>query len=407
MRNISTEPRRRQRLTAALALATAAGLALGVAASAGANSAGKGRGVLFDVFQLIPPEGLSFTTGVLMENEAAPSAIPVKATIGEVSPPAPDQPVLGSFDAIRQCADINVETELAAAAFAKLAEEPRLIGLERFWDAFGLEPKAVALGAAVPPLLLDRLPPSLSSDEMDVARKKRAFILMMLPHVLKANDEILRDRERVAKIRDLMDAELASEPGDEDVAWLFDQFDLYDIEDFDYDHLLVRMDVIPPALAIAQAAKESGWGGSRFAQAGNAMYGQWTWDPEDKGMVPRNRPAGKTYRVRAFDSILDATRAYAVNINTHPAYGRLREIRRQLRDKGRTPTGVEFAETLEKYATIGDRYVRAVKHIIQSNGLVKLNDASLAPTIALPEPQPIPAMADKLEEEKFDSGEAS
>ena len=389
MRIEAQNPRRRTAAKGVLALAAVAGLTLGVAAGAGANSAVKsGSAAFVDVFQLIPPEGLAFT---LFGAGSTPSPTLASATIGQVTPPSPDYPILRGFDAVRSCA----EYDLQAAALDKLVERPKLARLEQFWEAHGLEMKSVALGAPVPPLLMDRLPPSFADDDMDVRRKKQAFILMLLPHVLVANQEILADRARIVFIRDNLDEPTG--PSDEDIAWLFDKFEAYGVDSRDLDTLLARVDVIPPALAIAQAAKESGWGGSRFAQLGNALYGQWTWNPEDDGIVPRSRPAGKTYRVRAFDSVLAATRAYAININSHPAYGRLREIRLEMRRSGKIASGAEFAVALDKYATIGQRYVRALKHIIRTNDLAKLNNAVLAPGLA-PPPQTAsePMRADKL-----------
>ena len=137
------------------------------------------------------------------------------------------------------------------------------------------------------------------------------------------------------------------------------------------------MDIIPPALAIAQAAKESGWGGSRFAQAGNALYGQWTWNSSHKGIIPKERPKGKTYRVRAFDNILNATRAYMLNLNANRAYGGLRERRLQRRKAGKALTGLALTEELLGYSAIGNRYVKALKSLIRANKLTALNTAKL------------------------------
>jgi len=383
----------------AVATAVAAGLVVGAALGAVANSAVKtGGAASIDVFRLVPPQGLSFA---LMGAGAGMRPTPASATFGQVTPPSPDHRILKGFDAVRNCSEYDLKADLKAAALDKLSERPQLASLERFWEAHGLETKSVALGAPVPPLMVDRLPPSFADDDMDVSRKKQAFILMMLPHVLAANREILADRARILYLQSAMDE--ATGPADEEIDWLFGMFADYGVDDHDFDTLLARVDVIPPALAIAQAAKESGWGGSRFAQVGNAMYGQWTWDPTDKGIVPRNRPAGKTYRVRAFDSVLDATRAYAININTHPAYGRLREIRRDMRKSGRAPSGAEFAEALDKYATIGKRYVRALKQIIRLNGLANLNEAVLAPTLSAPlQEAMLPVEPDKLTADAVD-----
>lgn len=373
-------------------IAAAFGLAAMVTTSvADANGSSRGgRSPMPDVFELTPPEGLPLA----FHGAYAPRALQVSATFGRVTPPSPERPVLRGFDAVNDCAGIDLRSGLSEAAASKLAALPRLDRLELFWQAHGLETKAVALGAEVPPLFLEKLPPRFSEPELDVSRKKRAFILAMLPHILAVNEEIRADRARLLAIR--ANLEDATGPGQADIDWLFGMFEAYGVKDGSLDRLLARVDVIPVALALAQAAKESGWGASRFAQAGNALYGQWTWDETDKGMVPRNRPEGKTYRVRAFDSVLDATRAYAVNINTHPAYEQLRQMRREIRARGEAPTGLEFTDALDKYASIGKRYGRALRNIINRNGLTALNDAALGLDVAPPPRFEPPVAAEKF-----------
>ena len=360
---------------------------------ADANGSGRGGRIpTLDVFELTPPEGLP----IAFPGTYAPRAVQVSATFGRVTPPSPERPVLRGFDAVNDCAGVDLRSDLSEAAAAKIAARPRLDRLELFWQAHGLETKAVALGAEVPPLFLEKLPPRFAEAELDVPRKKRAFILAMLPHILAVNDEIRADRARLLAIR--ANLEDPTGPGQADLEWMFGMFEDYGVEEGDFDRLLARVDVIPVALALAQAAKESGWGASRFAQAGNALYGQWTWDEADKGMVPRNRPEGKTYRVRAFDSVLDATRAYAININTHPAYEQLRQMRLEIRGRGDAPTGLEFTEALDKYATIGKRYGRALRNIINRNGLTELNTAALGLDVAPPPRFDPPAIAEKFAE---------
>lgn len=324
-----------------------------------------------------------------------PTPLQISASAGPAKLPSFEQPVMHQFDAVAACAGADVEIEGMMLPPEKLASAPELPLLERFWQTRGADKKAIALGAEVPPLFLARVPQDLTSD-VDVARKKRAFILMMLPHILAVNEEILAERARIKNIQSRLDAPIGPSPYEID--WLFTTLEKYGVDGFDLNTLLARADVIPPSLAIAQAAKESGWGGSRFARTGNAMYGQWTWDPDHKGIVPRQRSAGKTHRVRAFDSLIAATRAYAVNINTHGAYGRLREIRRDRRAQGRQATGRELSVGLGKYSEIGQRYVRAVQSIIRRNGLANLDGAKLAPSLSAP---PLPDALEGVTGDKF------
>lgn len=376
--------------------AIALGLCFGVGVATGAVAAPKRlHDAALESFELIPPrdlaatrapdEGLRAMPASAVSTARAPdSRTPaVDAFPGRVIPPEPGLPLLRFFDAVAACADVDLETERRAALVGRLPDAPRLGQLEQFWSAHEMAPEAILDGAEVPPLFLDRLPRDMS-DDMDVPRKKRGFIMLMLPHVLAVNAEIMADRARLLSLQARLDEPEGQ--SDAEIDWLLGMFETYGVDDHDMNTLLARVDGIPPALAIAQAAKESGWGSSRFAQKGNAMFGQWTWDPTDKGIVPLQRPAGKTYRVRAFDNLLAATRAYALNINRHSAYGRLREIRRRLRAKGKAPNGLELTSALDKYSTIGQRYVRALNRLIKNNDLTRLNDAQLAAELVLPTP---------------------
>lgn len=309
-----------------------------------------------------------------------------------VTPPGPEAQVLSSFDALAACAAVDLDRALRETVLRRLQSRPTVAGLARYRAESGSTLAAVRRGQPVAPLLLDRLPADLN-DSLEVRAKKRGFIALMLPHILAANAEVAAKRQRILSIRDRFDDPTG--PDDAEIAWLFETFEAYRVDDYDLDRLLARVDVVPPALAIAQAAKESGWGTSRFSQQGNALYGQWTWNPAHKGIVPKERPRGKTYRVRAFDDILSASRAYVFNLNTTGAYGRFREMRRKLRGQGKTPTGLEFAGAMDKYSTIGQRYVRALRRLIKANDLVALNAATLRDDLPLPTwpKRPSPAAA--------------
>ncbi len=270
---------------------------------------------------------------------------------------------------------LNLSTE--TSYIKQLSKQPTVPALEAFWRDRDHSLEAIKRGADAPRLFLARLPSDLP-EIRDVQRRKQAFISSMLPHVLAANEEILRDRSRILKLR--LDLSKVTKISESDLKWLAKIFDDYELTSMDFDQLLKRVDVIPPALAIAQAAKESGWGVSRFAQMGNAIYGQWTWNPKDKGMVPLERPEGKKYRVRAFNNVLDASRSYAKNLNTSHAYEGFRNIRFSLRKSGKPISGYKLAETLTNYSTSREIYVSAVQEIIIRNQLKFLNSSQLIDT---------------------------
>jgi Bax protein len=140
--------------------------------------------------------------------------------------------------------------------------------------------------------------------------------------------------------------------------------------------MIRRADIIPPSLALAQAAEESGWGTSRFALEGNALFGQWTFAVKG-ALVPKNRDAGKAHRVRAFTSLLDAVRAYVRNLNTHKAYRHFRRERQALRQADRQLAGTVLARTLSSYSERGNKYVRTIQSIITGNQLQNLDKARL------------------------------
>jgi len=138
------------------------------------------------------------------------------------------------------------------------------------------------------------------------------------------------------------------------------------------------MDIIPVSVALAQAANESGWGTSRFALEGNALFGQWTWSK--KGISPKNKDPDKTHKILQFQVIKASVRAYKNNLNTHNAYAEFREARAQLRQEGKKIIGLELTKYLKNYASIGDKYVAILESIIRNNSLTDFDKATLLPT---------------------------
>lgn len=239
--------------------------------------------------------------------------------------------------------------------------------------------KAVrAKTASVPRLYVRQLPKDLV-EVKDTARRKNLFFGALLPLILMANEELRADRAQVEALRSRYTT--ASGPGDftgTDRWWLQAVFTRYGVDFGDWDGLLLRLDEIPVSLIMAQAIQESGWGTSRFAREGNALFGQRTWDPEDAGIVPDLRAEGESYRVKSFPDLMAAVRSYMLNLNTHKAYGELRARRAELRqtasagDPGRT-----LATSLTRYSEESGGYVKALKALIRDNDLTSLNPARL------------------------------
>lgn len=229
-------------------------------------------------------------------------------------------------------------------------------------------------GVDVPRIILASVPHDLAAVS-HIPEKKAIFFKTMLPLVLKVNEEITKDRKRLQGLHNAL--QIGDTLSGSDQAWLASLANRYGLDEVNTDKLLMRVDVIPVSLALAQSAEESGWGTSRFAREGNALFGQWTFSSSDKGIAPKKRDAGKSHRIKAFDSLIESVRAYALNLNKHRAYSKLRALRAQQRKIGHNPNGKALAATLDKYSERGNAYVRGIRAIISVNELGVLDDARL------------------------------
>ena len=218
------------------------------------------------------------------------------------------------------------------------------------------------------------------------AKRKALFIKTVLPLILQANDEIRADRARLERI-----LEHKGDLPAVDRLWLAAKAEVYEVKRADLKGLLVRMDVIPPSLAIAQSAEETGWGTSRFVLEGNALFGQWTFS-RNRHMVPRKRAAGRNHQVRAFPSLIEGVRAYMENLNTHRAYRGFRALRSAQRAASQPLHGVELARTLTGYSERGEEYVKSIQGLIRFNRLQAFDGARLGVATASRDSQEEPAI---------------
>ncbi|MEQ9329409.1 MAG: glucosaminidase domain-containing protein [Rhodospirillales bacterium] len=227
---------------------------------------------------------------------------------------------------------------------------------------------AASGGIPVPRVFLPALPKDLRSlDSVDA--RKSIFLRTLLPIVLKANEEIAADRRRLVLLKEKLAA--GKELPTADRVWLDRLGTRYDTDPADFDRLMRRVDIVPVSLALAQAVEESGWGTSRFARQGNAIFGQYT-TIDDHGMIPRGAPDDASFKIKAFPNMLAGVRAYMRNLNTHGAYARLRALREAQRADGFDPDGRKLAETLQGYSERGDEYIRTLHIIMDANGLDRL-----------------------------------
>jgi len=231
--------------------------------------------------------------------------------------------------------------------------------------------KSVRAGEKVKPIYLTKLPKDIKS--LGNTREKRElFIKILLPLILKENNKITEDRKRLFKILN----KNFNSPGER--VWLKRRFKEYKIEDKDLSKLKMRMDIIPVSIALAQAANESGWGTSRFALEGNALFGQWTWSK--KGISPKNKDKNKSHKVLQFQVLKASVRAYKNNLNTHNAYKEFREARAKIRENSNVINGLKLTKYLKAYASIGEKYVAILDEIIERNSLTDFDKSNLLPT---------------------------
>ena len=214
---------------------------------------------------------------------------------------------------------------------------------------------------------------SLPKDFMDinsVSERKNLFINTLLPIAFIENLKILDDRKRILDWWSQSNGETYQRefwP-----SWLYNVSDKYDYEGSNIGELLMRVDIVPLSLALAQAAIESGWGTSRYLREGNALYGQYTFD-KSLGLKPQDRDKGKDFYVRKFINLSDSTRSYLKNINTHNAYVKFRQERGTLRMNGDTLTGLSLSRFLDNYSERRSAYVADIKTIIETNNFMKFD----------------------------------
>ncbi len=197
--------------------------------------------------------------------------------------------------------------------------------------------KGIRSGALVKPIYLSKLPKDLRKLK-STQKKKDTFIKIVMPLILDENNKILENRKKLFKILGKQNNSRGER------VWLKRRFEDYGIKNEDVTELKIRMDIIPVSIAIAQAAKESGWGTSRFALEGNAMFGQWTWGK--KGISPLKKEKNQDHKILKFPILRSSVKAYKNNLNTHNGYKEFREKRAELRRKNKKISGVVLVQYL-------------------------------------------------------------
>ncbi len=240
--------------------------------------------------------------------------------------------------------DLNLKTETVIQLFKDVDYDLRKVRSDKL----------------VKPIYFTQFPRDLENLR-SVQLKKETFIKIVLPLIVAENEKILDDRE---KLRLLIEKKFTS---DLEKQWLRQKLLEYKVKRGNLEELMFRMDKIPVSIALAQAAKESGWGTSRFALEGNAIFGQWTWDGQ--GIAPLKRDDNKSHKILKFPILRASVKAYKNNLNTHKSYSKFREKRKQLREKNKDITGLSLTDTLKNYAQTGSEYTKILNQIINQNRL--------------------------------------
>ena len=232
--------------------------------------------------------------------------------------------------------------------------------------------KTVRYQKRVKPIYFTQFPKDL--DEIkDTKLKKETFIKIVLPLVVAENDKILDDK---IKLKRITSKKMTS---DKEKSWLRLKLREYKVKNSDITELDKRMDIIPVSIALAQAAKESGWGTSRFALEGNAIFGQWTWTGQ--GIEPLFKGKNEGHKILRFPILRASVKAYKNNLNTHKGYSEFREKRYNLRKRNKTIKGLKLTDTLDRYAQTGKEYTEILEQIIKQNDLSDFETVQLTNSV--------------------------
>ena len=219
----------------------------------------------------------------------------------------------------------------------------------------------------VKPIYFTRLPKDLDTIK-SVKEKKETFLQILLPLIVAENEKIIEDREHLSKI-------LKGNETEESKIWLNKKYKKYKVSGRNINDLIEKIDIIPTSIALAQAAKESGWGTSRFALEGNAIYGQWTWNGD--GIEPLEKTKDQSHKILKFPLLRASVKAYITNLNTHRGYKSFRQKRLELRKQNKKLAGLELINELENYAQTGKEYTKILGQIIKQNDLDELESVTI------------------------------
>ena len=221
----------------------------------------------------------------------------------------------------------------------------------------------------VPNLYISTLPEDFS-EIVSSSKKKSLFVRSILPLIVKENNRIEILNNKIKKLKNNFSNINRSE-----AIWLSKMMSRYKVKSNNLSDLIVKVDIIPVSIALGQAAIESGWGTSRFAMEGNALYGQWSWK-SGSGIVPKDRDINEVYEIKSFLSLSNSVASYMKNLNTHQNYKNFRINRKLLREHNIPVLGSYLYQYLDKYA-VDSNYSDILKKIIDTNKFGELENVEI------------------------------
>ncbi len=252
--------------------------------------------------------------------------------------------------------NLNIKTETVLSLFKDVEYDLKIVRYQK----------------KVKPIYFTQFPKDL--DEIkDTKLKKETFIKIVLPLVVAENEKILNDK---IKLRKITSKKMTS---DKEKSWLRLKLREYKVKNSDMSELDKRIDIIPVSIALAQAAKESGWGTSRFALEGNAIFGQWTWTGQ--GIEPLDKGKHEGHKILRFPILRASVKAYQNNLNTHKGYSEFREKRHSIRKRNKKIKGLDLTDTLDRYAQTGKEYTDILEQIIKQNDLSDFETVQLTNSV--------------------------
>jgi len=301
-------------------------------------------------------------------SQMAYASLPVK--------PAPVA-VPGAADSYKT-ALLNIPTPQLRPADLPVVKQPfqiTVVSLTNSWNNVAFNLSQIRSGQDVPRYFVQNMPTDILDIE-NVQDRKNLFLSVALPLILKVNENIEKQRKELQKLMTISRNGMSLTI--KQATWLNWLAKHYRGNANDMPGLLLRVDTVPVSLALAQGIEESGWGTSRFAREGNALFGQRVWSPGE-GLVPHERAEGEQYEVKAFDELLQSIETYATNLNSFSAYEEFRLERARQRSEYGIASGYELSRTLTSYSERADDYIEALQSLMRVNNLGQFEDSKLAP----------------------------